>query len=103
MYQLSEMRGMVRLGGPYELLGLTDESIITNALHASEGFLAKSSEIQQVIDHSMRDYKAFFRYVLKVKDAVNDAFVITLFLFKVVVRGNSEINWRKDTVRSQSR
>ncbi|XP_076664288.1 anaphase-promoting complex subunit 4-like isoform X1 [Andrena cerasifolii] len=63
VYQLSEMRGMVRLGGPYELLGLTDESIITNALHASEGFLAKSSEIQQVIDHSMRDYKAFFRWL----------------------------------------
>ncbi|OAD52608.1 Anaphase-promoting complex subunit 4 [Eufriesea mexicana] len=61
VYQLAEMRGMVRLGGPYELLGLTDENIITNALHASEAFLAKSSEIQQVIDHSMRDYKAFFR------------------------------------------
>lgn len=66
VYQLAEMRGMVRLGGPYELLGLTDENIITNALHASEAFLAKSSEIQQVIDHSMRDYKAFFRYVLKI-------------------------------------
>ncbi|KOX76684.1 Anaphase-promoting complex subunit 4 [Melipona quadrifasciata] len=63
VYQLAEMRGMVRLGGPYELLGLTDESIITNALHASEAFLAKSSEIQQVIDHSMRDYKAFFRWL----------------------------------------
>lgn len=63
VYQLAEMRGMVRLGGPYELLGLTDESIITNALHAAEAFLAKSSEIQQVIDHSMRDYKAFFRWL----------------------------------------
>ncbi|XP_076178898.1 anaphase-promoting complex subunit 4 isoform X2 [Ptiloglossa arizonensis] len=63
VYQLAEMRGMVRLGGPYELLGLTDENVITNALHASEAFLAKSSEIQQVIDHSMRDYKAFFRWL----------------------------------------
>ncbi|CAK9809926.1 Anaphase-promoting complex subunit 4 [Anthophora quadrimaculata] len=63
VYQLAEMRGMVRLGGPYEFLGLTDENIITNALHASEAFLAKSSEIQQVIDHSMRDYKAFFRWL----------------------------------------
>ncbi|XP_017793734.1 PREDICTED: anaphase-promoting complex subunit 4 [Habropoda laboriosa] len=63
VYQLAEMRGMVRLGGAYELLGLTDENIITNALHASEAFLAKSSEIQQVIDHSMRDYKAFFRWL----------------------------------------
>ncbi|XP_053976181.1 anaphase-promoting complex subunit 4 [Hylaeus volcanicus] len=63
VYQLAEMRGMVRLGGPYELLGLTNENVITNALHASEAFLAKSSEIQQVIDHSMRDYKAFFRWL----------------------------------------
>ena len=63
VYQLAEMRGMVRLGGPYELLGFANESIITNALHASEAFLAKSSEIQQVIDHSMRDYKAFFRWL----------------------------------------
>ncbi|KZC10154.1 Anaphase-promoting complex subunit 4 [Dufourea novaeangliae] len=72
VYQLAEMRGMVRLGGPYELLGLTDEGVITNALHASEAFLAKSSEIQQVIDHSMRDYKAFFRWlyvvILKLTD-----------------------------------
>nr|XP_033327723.1 anaphase-promoting complex subunit 4 [Megalopta genalis]XP_033327724.1 anaphase-promoting complex subunit 4 [Megalopta genalis] len=63
VYQLAEMKGMVRLGGSYELLGLTDENVITNALHASEAFLAKSSEIQQVIDHSMRDYKAFFRWL----------------------------------------
>lgn len=70
VYQLAEMRGMVRLGGPYELLGLTDESIITNAVHASEAFLAKSSEIQQVIDHSMRDYKAFFRYLVEIKSAI---------------------------------
>lgn len=63
VYQLAEMRGMVRFGGPYELLGLTDETVITNGLHATEAFLAKSSEIQQVIDHSMRDYKAFFRWL----------------------------------------
>ena len=62
VYQLAEMRGMARLGGPYESLGLKDEKLITNAIHATEAFLAKSSEIQQVIDHSMRDYKAFFRY-----------------------------------------
>ncbi|XP_026674853.1 anaphase-promoting complex subunit 4 isoform X2 [Ceratina calcarata] len=63
VYQLAEMRGMVRFGGPYELLGLTDETVITNGLHATEAFLAKSSEIQQVIDHSMRDYKVFFRWL----------------------------------------
>lgn len=61
VYQLSEMRGMARLGGPYEALGLKNEELISTALHAAQAFLAKSSEIQQVIDHSMRDYKAFFR------------------------------------------
>nr|XP_050868144.1 anaphase-promoting complex subunit 4 isoform X1 [Vespula vulgaris] len=63
VYQLAEIRGMVRLGGPYESLGLKNESLITKALHASEAFLAKASEMQQVIDHSMRDYKAFFRWL----------------------------------------
>lgn len=63
VYQLAEIRGMVRLGGPYESLGLKNESLITKALHAAEAFLAKASEMQQVIDHSMRDYKAFFRWL----------------------------------------
>ncbi|KAK2580154.1 hypothetical protein KPH14_012426 [Odynerus spinipes] len=63
VYQLAELRGMVRLGGPYESLGLKDEALITKALHAAEAFLAKASEMQQVIDHSMRDYKAFFRWL----------------------------------------
>lgn len=63
VYQLAEMRGMARYGGVYESIGLVDESSITNAIHAAQAFLAKTSEIQQVIDHSMRDYKAFFRYM----------------------------------------
>lgn len=72
VYQLAEMRGMARLGGPYESLGLKDETSITNALEASEAFLAKSSEIQQVIDHSMRDYKAFFRWLYVVIAKLTD-------------------------------
>ncbi|XP_011296761.1 anaphase-promoting complex subunit 4 [Fopius arisanus] len=72
VYQLSEMRGMARLGGPYEALGLGNEEPITRALHASEAFLAKSSEIQQVIDHSMRDYKAFFRWLYVVIAKLTD-------------------------------
>ncbi|XP_063978704.1 anaphase-promoting complex subunit 4 isoform X1 [Diachasmimorpha longicaudata] len=72
VYQLAEMRGMARLGGPYEALGLKNEESITTALHASEAFLAKSSEIQQVIDHSMRDYKAFFRWLYVVIAKLTD-------------------------------
>ena len=60
-YQIAEMRGMARLGDDYESLGLTEETSITCTLHRVQAFLAKTSEVQQVIDHSMRDYKAFFR------------------------------------------
>ncbi|XP_015607666.1 anaphase-promoting complex subunit 4 [Cephus cinctus] len=63
VYQLAEMRGMARLGGPYEALGFKDEAPIITALRAAQAFLAKAAEIQQVIDHSMRDYKAFFRWL----------------------------------------
>ncbi|XP_043462113.1 anaphase-promoting complex subunit 4 [Leptopilina heterotoma] len=62
-YQISEMLGMARLGGDYESLGLIEETPITGALHRIQAFLGKTSEVQQVIDHSMRDYKAFFRWL----------------------------------------
>lgn len=55
------MRGMVRFGGEYEALGLKDENSISDALGAAQSFLAKSSEVQQVIEQSVRDYKAFIR------------------------------------------
>lgn len=63
VYQLAELRGMVRVGSIYEALGLRDETLVTNAIHESEAFLAKSYEIEQVIDQSMRNYKAFFRWL----------------------------------------
>ncbi|KAM0734344.1 Anaphase-promoting complex subunit 4 [Formica fusca] len=63
VYQLAELRGMVRVGGTYEALGLRDETLVTNAINESEAFLAKSYEIEQVIDQSMRNYKAFFRWL----------------------------------------
>ncbi|XP_058806995.1 anaphase-promoting complex subunit 4 isoform X2 [Phymastichus coffea] len=72
IYHLSEMRGMVRYGGPYEALGLKEETPITKALTDTQSFLAKTSEIQQVIDHSMRDYKAFIRWLYTVILRLND-------------------------------
>ncbi|KMR00221.1 anaphase-promoting complex subunit 4-like protein [Lasius niger] len=63
IYQLAELRGMVRVGSTYEALGLRDETLVTNAINESEAFLAKSYEIEQVIDQSMRNYKAFFRWL----------------------------------------
>ncbi|XP_070155130.1 anaphase-promoting complex subunit 4 isoform X2 [Polyergus mexicanus] len=52
VYQLAELRGMVRVGGTYEALGLRDETLVTNAINESEAFLAKSYEIEQVIDQN---------------------------------------------------
>lgn len=66
VYQLAELRGLVRVGGSYELLGLRDENLVTTAIIECEAFLAKLSEIEQVIDQSMRNYKAFFRYSIKI-------------------------------------
>ncbi|XP_032691450.1 anaphase-promoting complex subunit 4 isoform X2 [Odontomachus brunneus] len=63
VYQLAELRGLVRVGGPYEAIGLRDETLVTNAINEAEAFLAKSYEIEQVIDQSMRNYKAFFRWL----------------------------------------
>lgn len=72
IYQLAELRGMVRVGSTYEALGLRDETLVTNAINESEAFLAKSYEIEQVIDQSMRNYKAFFRYDVRITNRVNN-------------------------------
>ncbi|XP_044738265.1 anaphase-promoting complex subunit 4 [Chrysoperla carnea] len=61
-YYLSELRGMARMEFRYKILGL-QESAVTKAISASGSFLVKGAEVQQVIDHSMRNYKAFFRWL----------------------------------------
>jgi len=68
VYQLAELRGMVRVGGTYEALGLRNETLITKAINESEAFLAKSYEVVQVTDQSMRNFKAFFRYDVHIKN-----------------------------------
>lgn len=49
----------------FQILGL-DEVTITAAIKSSCGFLSKCLELQQVIDISMRNYKAFFRWLYTV-------------------------------------
>lgn len=62
-YHLSELRGMARHVERYAPLGLTEETVAAS-LSAAGAFLVKASEVQQVIDNSMRKYKAFFRWLL---------------------------------------
>lgn len=97
VYQLAELRGMVRVGGTYEALGLRNETLITNAINESEAFLAKSYEIEQVIDQSMRNYKAFFRYETKIERLINLLlFIYNRFNFllhlQMVICSHSPIN-----------
>lgn len=49
----------------FQILGIT-ESSVTAAIKACCAFLNKSLELQQVIDVSMRNYKAFFRWLFVV-------------------------------------
>ncbi|KAM3967943.1 anaphase-promoting complex subunit 4 [Aphomia sociella] len=61
-YYLSEIRGLTRIPDRYKVVGL-EESAVTEAIKASCAFLNKCLELQQVIDVSMRNYKAFFRWL----------------------------------------
>ncbi|XP_045492696.1 anaphase-promoting complex subunit 4 [Colias croceus] len=62
VYHLSELRGLAKIPDRYKVLGL-DEAKVTSAIRASFAFLNKCLELQQVIDVSMRNYKAFFRWL----------------------------------------
>ncbi|CAG9563159.1 unnamed protein product [Danaus chrysippus] len=64
-YHLSELRGLTRVPDRYKVLGL-EEKMVTEAIKASCAFLNKCLELQQVIDVSMRNYKAFFRWLFVV-------------------------------------
>ncbi|XP_063233204.1 anaphase-promoting complex subunit 4 [Bacillus rossius redtenbacheri] len=61
-YHLAEMKGMAGYLDRYEPLGLQEE-MVTAALSAAGSFLVKATEVQQVIDSSMKNYKAFFRWL----------------------------------------
>ena len=61
-YHLAELRGMARWKDRYESLGLKEDTV-TNSLRAAGSFLVKATEVQQVIDSSMKNYKVFFRWL----------------------------------------
>ncbi|XP_056638370.1 anaphase-promoting complex subunit 4 [Diorhabda sublineata] len=61
-YHLAELRGMARLEHKYQIIGLKEEQI-TAAIQSSGAFLIKAGEMQQIINHSVINYKAFFRWL----------------------------------------
>uniref|UniRef100_A0A8B9TLY3 Anaphase-promoting complex subunit 4 n=1 Tax=Anas platyrhynchos TaxID=8839 RepID=A0A8B9TLY3_ANAPL len=71
LYHLSELKGMALWKQKYESLGL-DASGIEEAITAVGSFILKANELLQVIDSSMKNFKAFFRwlYVGKLDDLI---------------------------------
>nr|XP_057929153.1 anaphase-promoting complex subunit 4 isoform X2 [Doryrhamphus excisus] len=62
LYHLSEVKGMSLWKKKFEPLGL-DSSTIENAITAVGSFSLKTRELLQVIDKSMKNFKAFFRWL----------------------------------------
>ncbi|KAE8748988.1 hypothetical protein FOCC_FOCC004155 [Frankliniella occidentalis] len=61
-FHLTELRGMARHLERYAPLGLSEETVAAS-LSAAGAFLVKATEVQQVIDNSMKKNKAFFRWL----------------------------------------
>ncbi|XP_051952176.1 anaphase-promoting complex subunit 4-like [Xyrauchen texanus] len=62
LYHLSEVKGMALWKQKFQPLGL-DPSVIEDAIVAVGSFTLKASELLQVIDKSMKNFKAFFRWL----------------------------------------
>ncbi|XP_060134922.1 anaphase-promoting complex subunit 4 isoform X1 [Zootoca vivipara] len=62
LYHLSELKGMALWKQKYEPLGL-DATGIEEAITAVGSFILKANELLQVIDSSMKNFKAFFRWL----------------------------------------
>ncbi|KAI1888724.1 hypothetical protein AGOR_G00171680 [Albula goreensis] len=62
LYHLSEVRGMSLWKQKFEPLGL-DSAAIEDAITAVGSFTLKANELLQVIDKSMKNFKAFFRWL----------------------------------------
>lgn len=62
LYHISELEGMSRCLEKFSLLGL-DEKSIHKTLMIAGSFVLKTSELQQVIDGSIKNFKAFFRWL----------------------------------------
>uniref|UniRef100_A0A673XAS9 Anaphase-promoting complex subunit 4 n=1 Tax=Salmo trutta TaxID=8032 RepID=A0A673XAS9_SALTR len=62
LYHLSEVKGMSLWKQKFQPLGL-DSAAIEDAITAVGSFTLKANELLQVIDKSMKNFKAFFRWL----------------------------------------
>ncbi|XP_071452443.1 anaphase-promoting complex subunit 4 [Hetaerina americana] len=61
-FHLARLKGLACRRDRFAVLGL-EENSAAKALGAIGAFLAKAGQVQTVIDRSMKDYKAFFRWL----------------------------------------
>lgn len=61
-YHLAELRGMARMDFKYKHFGLS-EDLITDSIRSNGAFLMKAGEMLQIMNHSVINYKAFFRWL----------------------------------------
>lgn len=71
VYQLSDIRGMALWYDKFGILGLSTGPV-QEAISAAGAFMLKASELQQVIDRSMKNFKAFFRWLYVVIRGLSD-------------------------------
>ncbi|XP_064419595.1 anaphase-promoting complex subunit 4 isoform X2 [Latimeria chalumnae] len=78
LYHLSELKGMALWKQKYEPLGL-DAKGIEDAISAVGSFILKANELLQVIDSSMKNFKAFFRWLYLAMMRMSDDHLVELY------------------------
>merc|ERR1719347_2417446 len=61
-FQLWEVMGLARMGDKYSVLGMSEE-LVEGAVTRAQAFWAKGVELQQVLDESLKNFKAFFKWL----------------------------------------
>ena len=61
-FQLWEVLGLARLGDKYSVLGMS-EDLVESAVSRAQAYWAKGVELQQVLDESLKNFKAFFKWL----------------------------------------
>ncbi|XP_069781129.1 anaphase-promoting complex subunit 4 [Narcine bancroftii] len=75
LYHLNELKGMAMWKQKYQPLGL-DVPTIEDAINAVGTFILKANELLQVIDSSMKSFKAFFRWLYAAMLRMSDDHVL---------------------------
>lgn len=70
-FHLADLQGMARCYPKFGVLGLCEKTV-RKSISAAGTFLLKASQLQQVIDGSIKNFKAFFRWLYVVMKGLSD-------------------------------